>query len=149
MEHQADTVIGVEVQVKGNLHNKGSILINGHVEGEIKSDENVTVGETATVSGPVVAKSVLISGKVTGTIEAHEKMEIDPTGVVNGDIKTKILIVREGAVFNGNSVMDRSSKEAAAAPVAAVSTPVVNDEEKKEEKKEAIKANFWDKSVKK
>lgn len=146
MEHQADTVIGTEVQVKGNLHNKGSILVNGHVEGEIKSDENVTIGETATVQGPIVAKSILISGKVTGTIEAHERMEIDPTGTVNGDIKTKTMIVREGAVFNGNCVMDKQPKEhVAAAPVAA---PAASEEQKQEEKKEAIKATFWDKSKK-
>jgi len=149
MEHQADTVIGVEVQVKGNLHNKGSILINGNVEGEIKSDENVTVGETAVVSGPIVAKSILISGKVTGTVEAHEKMEIDPTGVVNGDIKTKILIVREGAIFNGNAVMDKLSKESATAPTVAQTTHNHEEEEKKDDKKDALKGNFWDKSVKK
>lgn len=146
MEHQADTVIGVDVQVKGNLHNKGSILVNGNVEGEIKSDENVTVGETATVTGPVVAKSILISGKVNGTVEAHDKLEIDPTGVVNGDIKTKTLIVREGAIFNGNSVMERQTKDAATTPG---TTPITIPEEKKDEKKEAIKTNFWDKSVKK
>lgn len=145
MEHQADTVIGTEVQVKGNLHNKGSILVNGHVEGEIKSDENVTIGETASVSGPIIAKSILISGKVTGTIEAHERMEIDPTGVVNGDIKTKTMIVREGAIFNGTCIMDRQTKEASTTPAP---TEVHTDEEKKEEKKEALKATFWDKSKK-
>lgn len=147
MEHQADTVIGTEVQVKGNLHNKGSILVNGHVEGEIKSDENVTIGETATVNGPIVAKSILISGKVTGTIEAHERMEIDPTGTVNGDIKTKTMIVREGAVFNGNCAMEHhASKE----PASATPTPVAPSEPEgaKEEKKDPLKASFWDKSKK-
>lgn len=144
MEHQADTVIGTEVQVKGNLHNKGSILVNGHVEGEIKSDENVTIGETATVSGPIVAKSILISGRVTGTIEASDRMEIDPTGTVNGDIKTKTMIVREGAIFNGNCVMDRQSKDSST-PVSAPQEPA---QEVKEEKKDPLKATFWDKSKK-
>ncbi|OQB06438.1 MAG: Polymer-forming cytoskeletal [bacterium ADurb.Bin212] len=149
MEHQADTVIGVEVQVKGNLQNKGSILVNGNVEGEIKSDENVTVGETATVTGPIVAKSILISGKVNGTVEAAEKLEVDPTGLINGDIKTKILIVREGAVFNGNSSMGQSPKENV-----SVSMPIPEKEvktaevEQKEEIKGVAKSSFWDKNKK-
>lgn len=149
MEHQADTVIGVEVQVKGNLHNKGSILINGNVEGEIRSDENVTIGETASVAGPIIAKSILISGKVTGTIEAHEKLEIDPTGVATGDIKTKILIVREGAVFNGNSTMDRQHKDSAHVDTSVLTTPpVIPASESKDDKKESTKAGFWDKTKK-
>lgn len=147
MEHQADTVIGVEVQVKGNLHNKGSILINGNVEGEIKSDENVTIGETASVVGPIQAKTILISGKVTGTVEAFEKLEIDPTGIINGDIKTKILIVREGATFNGNSNMDRSPKETQDI-VAHPPKTEVEKENIKEEKKELPKSSFWDKNKK-
>ncbi len=147
MEHQADTVIGVEVQVKGNLHNKGSILINGNVEGEIKSDENVTIGETASVVGPIQAKTILISGKVTGTVEAFEKLEIDPTGIINGDIKTKILIVREGATFNGNSNMDRSHKETQEVTTHAPKTEA-DKEDSKEEKKELPKSSFWDKNKK-
>lgn len=149
MEHQADTVIGVEVNVKGNLQNKGSILVNGKVEGEIKSDENVTIGETATVTGPIVAKTILISGKVNGTVEATEKLEIDPTGIINGDIKTKILIVREGAVFNGNSSMNQQEKESHThsnqpeAKKEVDPVPIVGDE-----KKDSAKSSFWDKSKK-
>ncbi len=147
MEHQADTVIGVEVQVKGNLHNKGSILINGHVEGEIKSDENVTVGEAATVNGPIIAKSILVSGSVTGTVEASEKTEIDPTGTISGDIKTKTLIVRDGAIFNGQCVMEKT--KILNEPVLAKHDPQeANTEEKKDDKKEALKSSFWDKAKK-
>ena len=36
-----DTVIGINVNLKGNLKNKGSIQVNGSVEGEVRSDENV------------------------------------------------------------------------------------------------------------
>lgn len=148
MEHQADTVIGTDVLVKGNLHNKGSILVNGNVEGEIKSEEGVTVGETATVTGPIVAKNVLISGKVAGTIETSDKLEIDPTGVVNGDLKIKTLIVREGAVFNGNCVMEKTSKESQVTNVATNLVPVPEPDEKKEDKKDPLKAAFWDKNKK-
>ena len=139
---QADTIIGVDVNVKGNLKNKGSIQVNGTVEGEIRSDENITVGETAVVNGPVVAKYVLISGRVNGTIDATDRLEIDPTGGVTGDIKAKSLIVREGAIFNGNCAMADSAKEKG-----KVETP---SETKAEDvtKKDPTKAGFWDKGKK-
>lgn len=145
MEHtQADTIIGADVHVKGNLKNKGSIQINGTVEGEIRSEEDITVGESASVIGPVVAKNILISGKVDGTVEASEKLEIDPTGVVQGDIKTKTLIVREGANFNGTTSMSGGDHKT------AHSVPTVESEASKEEddKKDASKAGFWDKNKK-
>ena len=142
MENQADTVIGVDVNVKGNLNNKGSIQVNGTVEGEIKSDENITVGETALVTGPVVAKNILVSGKVAGTVSAHEKLEVDPTGSITGDIKTKTLIFREGANFNGTCAMSEEKKAASTEKVGPETETVA-------EKKEPVqKSGFWDKSKK-
>lgn len=142
MENQADTVIGVDVNVKGNLNNKGSIQINGTVDGEIKSDENITIGETAFVSGPIVAKNILISGKAEGTVTASEKLEVDPTGSINGDINTKTLIVREGAKFNGTCAMSEEKKTASNGK----NEPVI--EVVAEKKEPAQKSGFWDKSKK-
>lgn len=142
MENQADTVIGVDVNVKGNLNNKGSIQVNGTVEGEIKSDENITVGETAFVSGPIVAKNILISGKVEGTVTASEKLEVDPTGSISGDIKTKTLIFREGANFNGTCAMSEEKKVASTEKTGPETEAVV------EKKEPAQKSGFWDKSKK-
>lgn len=105
-----DTVIGLNVSLKGNLYNKGSIQINGTVEGEIKSDENLTIGETAVVKGPIFAKTIDISGEISGTVEASEQLEITPTGKVYGDIKAKSLIIKQGAIFVGSSAMTETSK---------------------------------------
>ena len=100
-----DTIIGINVNLKGNLKNKGSIQVNGSVEGEVRSDENVTVGETASIKGPVVAKVIEVSGLIKGLIEATEKLEINSTGKVYGDINVKSLIIKQGAIFVGKSTM--------------------------------------------
>jgi len=105
MENSFDTIIGLNVVLKGNLHNKGSIQVNGTIDGEVRSDENVTIGETALIKGPVSAKIVEISGEVKGLIEATEKLEINPTGKVFGDINAKTLIIKQGATFVGKSIM--------------------------------------------
>lgn len=105
MENNTDTIIGVNVSLKGNLHNKGSIQVNGSVEGEVRSDENVLIGETAKVKGPIIAKKIEISGEVHGMLDATEKLEVNASGRIYGDINAKTLIIKEGAIFVGKSSM--------------------------------------------
>lgn len=121
MENNIDTIIGVNVSVKGNLYNKGSIQVNGSVEGEVKSDENIMVGETAKIKGPVIAKKIEVSGEIRGIVEAIEKLDINPTGRIFGDINVKSLTIKEGAIFVGKSAM--ASKDSAATPEKTESKP--------------------------
>ena len=119
-----DTIIGLNVNLKGNLKNQGSIQVNGSVEGEIRSDDNVNVGETAIIKGPVSAKVVEVSGMIKGLVEATEKLEINPTGKVIGDINVKTLIIKQGAIFVGKSTMPDQAGDA------------INTKEQKEEVEE-------------
>ncbi len=127
MENNVDTIIGVNVLIKGNLNNKNSVEINGSVEGEVRSDDHIDVGQTAKISGPVTAKTIVISGQVKGIVEATERLEINPTGVIIGDINAKSLIIQQGATFIGKSIM----------PSDNVKIPSSNKEDKKEVTTEA------------
>jgi cytoskeletal protein CcmA (bactofilin family) len=53
----------------------------------------------------ITADHVLISGEVHGQIKVRQKIEIYPKGRVLGNIKTPCLMIKEGAVFEGNSRM--------------------------------------------
>lgn len=145
MENNTDTIIGVNVSLKGNLHNKGSIQVNGSVEGEVRSDENVLVGETAKVKGPVIAKKIEISGEVRGLIEATEKLEINSTGRIYGDINAKSLVIKEGAIFIGKSSM--SSHANTEEPTKAQAEEAKQTADDKEVKEEILrdKAGFFGK----
>jgi len=131
MENSIDTVIGLHVVLKGNIKNKGSIQVNGTIEGEVRSEENVFIGETAKVKGPVVAKTIEVSGEVNGLIEASAKLEIHPTGKVLGDLNAKSLIIHQGATFIGKSLMPSAGKAAAADD--AKSTPEADTEKPEDE----------------
>lgn len=124
-----DTIIGINVNLKGNLKNKGSIQVNGSVEGEVRSDENVTVGETASIKGPVIAKVIEVSGIIKGLVEATEKLEINPTGKVVGDINVKSLIIKQGATFVGKSAMADQAGE-----LVDEKNPPTDEDKKPEEK---------------
>lgn len=102
---QVDTIVGAQVEIKGSLHNAGSIHIHGTVTGDIVSGSAVIVGETAVINGPITAKQVDIAGRVHGSITAEEHIELQPKSVVQGDLITNRLSIKPGAFFAGKSQM--------------------------------------------
>ncbi|MCK5243100.1 polymer-forming cytoskeletal protein [bacterium] len=100
-----DTVLGVGSDFKGQINAKGSIRIDGKIEGNVNSEEGVIVGEKGLIKGNVAAKTVLISGKVTGNVAATKRLEIMPAGQLQGDIHTPRLVIAEGVIFKGNCDM--------------------------------------------
>ncbi|MBU6389191.1 polymer-forming cytoskeletal protein [Patescibacteria group bacterium] len=112
---QADTVIGAQVELKGSLHNHGPIQIHGKVIGDVASDELVVVGETAVITGPVVARQVIVYGQVHGPVTAEQLIEMNPKSLVKGDLTTNQLSIKPGAVFVGKCQMNSAPVEAAAA----------------------------------
>ena len=55
------------------------------------------------MNGKINANSINIGGKVSGTIKAKEKLTLGSKGNLTGDIFAKILVVEQGAKFNGQS----------------------------------------------
>jgi cytoskeletal protein CcmA (bactofilin family) len=102
---QTDTIIGANVELKGSLHNHGPIQIFGKIVGDISSDSQIFIGETAIVQGPIRAKQVEIAGQVQGTVTAESQIELQPKSVVHGDLITSRLSIKPGAVFIGTSKM--------------------------------------------
>jgi cytoskeletal protein CcmA (bactofilin family) len=107
------TVVGVNVKLVGTLSDANEIIVHGKIEGEVISEKNVNISETAYIKGPVSAEIVQIAGEVHGSIVATGKLEILPTGKVFGSTTTKDLNIRSGAIFIGKSNMPEGDKEIA------------------------------------
>lgn len=107
------TIIGINVKLVGTLYDANEVTVHGQIEGEVKSDKNIIITETAYVKGPISAETVQIAGQVYGSITATAKLEILPTGKVYGSTTTKDLNVRSGAIFIGKSNMPNGEKEMA------------------------------------
>lgn len=99
-----ETMIGADTHFQGTIRTKGSLRIDGRVEGGV-SAEFVIVGETGEVQGDITAKSIVVGGKVTGNIVAAGALELQARSQVFGDIRTAQLNISEGAVYEGNCVM--------------------------------------------
>ncbi|MCK4540035.1 polymer-forming cytoskeletal protein [Candidatus Parcubacteria bacterium] len=104
---EAETIIGPSIKVKGNFHGQGNIIIEGEVEGSVKTNNYLLVGEKSTISANIEAKNAKINGKVTGNVQVGEYLELGPTAIINGDINTKILSIAKGAIINGKCSMGK------------------------------------------
>ena len=98
---EATSCISSGMTVVGKLVGDGSVMVFGHVEGELQAS-NVVICEGAQVEGNVVAKELTIGGRVKGTIHAV-RVKLHGTAVVEGDIFHRSLAIEENARFEGTS----------------------------------------------
>lgn len=98
-------LIGTGTTVEGKIKSQGSIRVDGKLIGELVVSENAFLGESGQVEGTVNARNITIGGKVQGEIIAAEKLVFESKANVKGEIKAAKLVIEEGAVFDGTSVM--------------------------------------------
>lgn len=72
------------------------------MEGSIRSEADVSIGQRGQFDGDIVAGRVLVSGRFQGRIEA-DRLEIVAGGEVTGEIQVSELVIESGGRFNGSS----------------------------------------------
>ncbi|MCX7956587.1 MAG: polymer-forming cytoskeletal protein [Endomicrobia bacterium] len=102
---EIETIIGEGTVFQGAIKSKGSIRVDGRLEGNIIEAAQVIVGSKGYIQGDITAHSVIIGGKVNGNITAMESIELQPGAQLLGDIHTSTLSIGEGAIFEGHCVM--------------------------------------------
>lgn len=100
---KVETILGAGTKIDGELYTRGSLRVEGEINGNIKADGDLFIGESGTLNAEIIARNVIIAGTVTGNITASQKIELMPSGKLNGDIQAKVLKIEEGAIFNGRS----------------------------------------------
>jgi cytoskeletal protein CcmA (bactofilin family) len=104
--------IGRGIEVKGDIAFADRLQIDGKIDGKLTSDSGtLIVGETGQVEAHIDVGVCVVHGAIQGNLVARSKLEIRKTGRVHGDVITPVLLVEEGAVFNGAI---RMSQEAGA-----------------------------------
>jgi len=106
-----DTLIGQDAEIKGTIFTKGTVRIDGSVDGGVTNAEAVVVGEDGKVKGDINAQTVVVGGKIAGNIIASASIEMLPHSRVEGDINAPQLYIAEGAIFEGNCVMTKRQEE--------------------------------------
>ncbi|MDO9524203.1 MAG: polymer-forming cytoskeletal protein [Gemmobacter sp.] len=96
----AASVLSTDLTVVGNLKTTGDIQVEGVVEGDIRA-HLLTVGESATIRGEIVADDIVINGRVIGRVRGL-KVRLTSTARVEGDIIHKTIAIESGAHFEGS-----------------------------------------------
>ena len=78
----------------------GDIQVEGTVEGDIRA-HLLTIGESATIKGEVIADDVVINGRIIGRVRGL-KVRLTSTARVEGDIIHKTIAIESGAHFEGS-----------------------------------------------
>jgi cytoskeletal protein CcmA (bactofilin family) len=99
-----ETIVGDGTRVAGQVSAKGTIRIDGILEGDVDADW-VVVGETGKMLGNIRSRGVVVGGSVAGNIEAAETVELMRGAKMTGEIRAPKLSVSEGAFFDGRSRM--------------------------------------------
>jgi cytoskeletal protein CcmA (bactofilin family) len=92
-------------KVTGKLSFESPARIDGQVDGEIIAKDGVIIGESAVVTAQIKAASIIVAGKVSGDLTASQRIEIRPSAKVLGNLTAPVLVVHEGAVFEGHCAM--------------------------------------------
>ena len=94
------SVLSSDLTVTGNIRTSGDIQVEAQVEGDIRA-HLLTVGESATIRGEIVADDIVINGRVIGRVRGL-KVRLTSTARVEGDIIHKTIAIESGAHFEGS-----------------------------------------------
>ena len=104
-KEQEITQIGHSVTIKGDISGNSDVRVAGNVVGGISIEGELIVERQGVVQAEIKTTTAVIAGSVKGNIECTEKLILESPSTFIGNIKTKLLIIQEGAIFQGNCQM--------------------------------------------
>ncbi len=120
---EVETIIGPSVKVKGNFNGQGNIIVEGIVEGNLKTSGNILIGNKSVITANVNAKEARVGGRINGNIKIKGYLEITASARISGDIECSSLSIEQGAILNGKCIMAAGGEK--------ISKPVEKEEENK------------------
>ncbi|HTG14932.1 MAG TPA: polymer-forming cytoskeletal protein [Blastocatellia bacterium] len=102
--------IGRGIEINGEIAFSDRLQVDGRVSGKLTSESGtLIIGEPAHLDAQIDVGVCVVHGSVNGNLVARSKVEIRRTGRVHGDVMTPVLLVEEGAVFNGAIKMGKEA----------------------------------------
>ena len=100
--------LGQGTKVSGTLNFDGPVELDGFVEGEIVTNEKLTIGENAVINAKISGSEIVVLGTVNGDISASKLLALKKPAKLVGNISCSNLSIEEGVVFEGQSNMAKS-----------------------------------------
>lgn len=102
----ANTVIGPNITVDGEVTGTEPLVVQGVVKGKVALEATVHVEAGGQVEAEVQGRDVVVAGTVNGQVAAVERVEVKQGGRMLGNVKAPRILIADGALFKGNIDMD-------------------------------------------
>lgn len=99
------TLLAKGVELKGEIKVEGTVRIDGRLEGDVHTKGEVIVGEEGVVKGTITAGSLISSGRIKANVTVTERVQLIKTAILIGEVHSPIMVMEEGAKFQGVSDM--------------------------------------------
>lgn len=109
------SVIDDDLTISGDIQTKGTIRVDGRVEGTVHRADTLIIGAGGTVVGSIEAREVVIGGALHGNLTVTERVEVQATATVRGDIRAAAVQLVEGGSVHGHIAI--SPMDAGVAPI--------------------------------
>jgi cytoskeletal protein CcmA (bactofilin family) len=106
-ERGNESVIDPHARFNGKYVSDRDLRIEGEAQGEIECQGTLIISPQARVRSAIKAHNVIVNGDYEGDVDCGGRFEIGSTGRVKGNIKTQVLVVKEGAHWEGSVTMTR------------------------------------------
>ena len=113
------TIVGTGARLEGNVVSAGNLRIDGQVKGQINADGDVVLSPQSQVEADIRSQNVSVAGRFKGNILVKGKAHLARGGRMDGNITSKTLVVEEGGVFHGQSIMDQGAGSGSSSQQAA------------------------------
>ena len=110
------SVIDEHLAVTGDVSTRGTIRVDGRIDGTIHRTDTLIIGAGGTVTGNVEAREVVIGGVLSGNLVVTERVEVQATATVRGDIRAAAVLLLEGAKVHGHIAISAVGEDVASAP---------------------------------
>jgi cytoskeletal protein CcmA (bactofilin family) len=125
------TIVGAGARLEGNVVSAGSLRIDGQVKGQINAEGDVALSPQSQVEADIRAQNVSVAGSFKGNLIVKGKAHLARGGRIEGNITSTTLVVEEGGVFHGQSLMDGGAASSSQAQAAAKQSAPTSQEETK------------------
>jgi cytoskeletal protein CcmA (bactofilin family) len=86
----------------GVLHTTRDLRIDGEYRGEIHCEGQLTIAESAQVSGQVHASAITLAGVLDGEVECQGKFELLPSARASANVVAGSVVIHPGAQYEGD-----------------------------------------------
>lgn len=104
-------VISAGTKIIGDLISHGDFRIDGTLEGTLKTDGRVIIGQEGFIKGNIDCTNADVEGKFSGDFKVSNTLTAKSTAFITGSVSVGQISTEPGATFNATCNMKGGVKE--------------------------------------